>query len=114
MERVWLELVFIAAGIVANGIFAGSETALVSSRISRLAELRQRSVRGAATAMQLKEAPEAFLATIQIAITAVGTLTSVVGGATAVAVLSPWLERLGLGGAAHAVALVIVVVVITY
>jgi hypothetical protein len=39
--------------------------------------------------MQLKRTPETFLATIQIAITAVGTRTSVVGGATAVEALSP-------------------------
>jgi putative hemolysin len=114
MESIWLEFVLIAAGILANGLFAGSEIALVSSRISRLADMRQRSLRGAATAMRLKETPETFLATIQIAITAVGTLASVVGGATAVEVLSPWLTRLGLGAAAESVALGIVVVVISY
>lgn len=64
--------------------------------------------------MQLKETPETFLATIQIAITAVGTLTSAVGGATAVEALSPWLMRVGLGGAAQTVALGIVIVAITY
>ena len=109
-----LEFVLIAVGILANGVFAGSEIALVSSRISRLAELRQRSVRGAAAAMQLKETPETFLATVQIAITAVGTLTSAVGGATAVEALSPWLMRAGLGAAAQTVALGIVILVITY
>jgi putative hemolysin len=109
-----VELVLIVVGILANGVFAGSEIALVSSRISRLAELRQRGVRRAAVAMRLKETPETFLATIQIAITAVGTLTAAVGGATAVEALSPWLTRLGLGGAAETVALGIVIVVITY
>src|ERR671919_20459 len=114
MDSVSLEFVLIAVGILANGVFAGSEIALVSSRISRLAELRQRAVRGAAAAMQLKETPETFLATIQIAITAVGTLTSAVGGATAVEALSPWLTRVGLGAAAQTVALGIVILVITY
>src|SRR5688572_29875741 len=109
-----VELVLIVVGILANGVFAGSEIALVSSRISRLAELRQRGIRRAAVAMHLKETPETFLATIQIAITAVGTLTAAVGGATAVEALSPWLTRLGLGGAAETVALGIVIVVITY
>jgi putative hemolysin len=114
MDSLGLEFGLIAVGIVANGVFAGSEIALVSSRISRLAELRQRSVRGAAAAMQLKETPETFLATIQIAITAVGTLTSVVGGATAVEALSPWLIQIGFGAAAQAVALGIVIMLITY
>jgi magnesium and cobalt exporter, CNNM family len=114
MDSVSLEFMLIALGILANGVFAGSEFALVSSRISRLAELRQRSVRGAAAAMQLKETPETFLATIQIAITAVGTLTSAVGGATAVDALSPWLMRVGLGAGAETVALGIIILVITY
>jgi putative hemolysin len=114
MESVSLEFVLIAVGVAANGIFAGSEIALVSARVSRLAELRQRLVRGAVAAIQLKEAPETFLATIQIAITAVGTLTSAVGGAAAVEALSPWLARIGLGGAAQPVALGIVILAITY
>jgi putative hemolysin len=114
MDTAWLEFLLIAVGILANGVFAGSESALVSSRISRLAELRLRSVRGAATAMQLKETPETFLATIQIAITAVGTLASAVGGATAVEALSPWLMRVGFGVAAETVALAIVILAITY
>jgi putative hemolysin len=114
MESVSLEFVLIAVGVVANGVFAGSEIALVSARVSRLAELRQRLVRGAAAAMQLKETPETFLATIQIAITAVGTLTSAVGGAAAVEALSPGLARIGLGGAAQPVALGIVILALTY
>jgi putative hemolysin len=114
MDSLWMEFSLIALGIVANGLFAGSEIALVSSRISRLAEMRERGVRGAAMAMRLKESPETFLATIQIAITAVGTLASVVGGATAVEVLSPWLVRAGAGAAAETLALAIVIVVITY
>jgi putative hemolysin len=114
MESVSLEFLLIAVGVVANGVFAGSEIALVSARVSRLAELRQRLVRGAAAAMQLKETPETFLATIQIAITAVGTLTSAVGGAAAVEALSPWLARIGLGGAAQPVALGIVILALTY
>ena len=117
METIWLELVLIAVAILANGFFAGSEIALVSSRISRLAQLRQEAAAGAAKAMSLKERPETFLATIQIAITAVGTLASAVGGATAIEALTPWLAGLGLPGAkvwAEPVALGIVVLLITY
>ena len=117
METIWLELVLIAVAILANGFFAGSEIALVSSRISRLAQLRQEATTGAAKAMSLKERPERFLATIQIAITAVGTLASAVGGAAAVEALTPWLAGLGLPGAkewAGPVALGIVVLLITY
>jgi putative hemolysin len=117
MEGVWIQLVLIAIGILANGFFAGSEIALVSSRISRLAELRQRGVRGAAAALALKESPESFLATIQIAITLLGTVASAVGGAAAVEVLTPALANLPIPGfrrGAEPVALAVVVLVITY
>jgi putative hemolysin len=114
MEGVWIEAVLIVVGILANGFFAGSEIALVSARTGRLAQLRQRGLRGATTAMQLKENPQAFLATIQIAITAVGTLASAVGGATAVEALTPELVRLGFGQWAGPVALAVVIVIITY
>jgi putative hemolysin len=114
---LWVELLLIAVAIIANGLFAGSEIALVSSRISRLAEMRQNGVRGAAAAFGLKESPEAFLATIQIAITLVGVLASAVGGAAAVARLTPVLENTPLPGAstwAEPAALGIVILVVTY
>jgi putative hemolysin len=117
METIWIELVLIAVAILANGFFAGSEIALVSARISRLVGLRQDATAGAATAMRLKENPESFLATIQIAITAVGTLASAVGGATAVEALTPWLAGLGVPGVrewAEPMALGIVILSITY
>jgi putative hemolysin len=117
METIWIELVLIAVAILANGFFAGSEIAAVSARISRLAQLRQEATAGAAKAMSLKENPERFLATIQIAITAVGTLASAVGGATAIEALTPWLTGLGLPRAedwAEPVALGIVILAITY
>jgi putative hemolysin len=114
MDTIWLEIVLIVAGILANGFFSGSEIALVSSRISRLAQLRETGVAGAAVAMQLKESPETFLATIQIAITTVGTLASAVGGATAVEALTPVLMELGLGRTAQPVALAVVILAITY
>lgn len=117
METIWLELVLIVVAILSNGFFAGSEIGLISSRISRLAQLRQEGSTGAASAMKLKEHPEAFLATIQIAITAVSTFASAVGGATAIEALTPWLAGLALPGVkewAEPVALGLVVLVITY
>src|SRR5262245_43200329 len=114
MDSVWREFVLIALGILANDVFAGSEIALVSSRIGRLAEMRERGVRGAAAAMQLKETPETFLATIQIAITSVGPAGVRCCGATASEGLAPWLARVGAGRATEPVALGIVIVAIIY
>ena len=117
MDGIWVELILIGVSIVANGFFAGSEIALVSARPSRLAELRARGLSGAAAAEALKRDPERFLATIQIAITLVGTLASAVGGAAAVDALQPWLAGLDLPGArgwSGPVALALVVLLITF
>jgi putative hemolysin len=116
METVWLELVLIGVAILANGFFAASEFAVVAARTGRLTRLKEEKVRGAATALRLKQSPDTFLATIQIAITLVGTLASAVGGAAAVEALIPWFAGLPLPGApvwAVPVALGLVIVAIT-
>ena len=113
MDTIWVELVLIVFGVMLNGFFAASEIALVSSRVSRLAGLGRASA-AAAAALRLKEHPDTFLATIQIGITLVGTLTSAIGGATAVEGFTPLLVGAGLGRAAQPVALGLVVVAITY
>ena len=99
MDSVWVEIVLIGVSILANAFFAGSEIALVSARPSRLSQLRSEGVAGAAGAAELKRDPDRFLATIQIAITVVGTLASAVGGAAAVEALTPRLKNVGLPGA---------------
>jgi magnesium and cobalt exporter, CNNM family len=117
METIWLEVVLIMVAIVANGFFSGSEIAVVSARPSRLAQLRDERVRGAQRALDLKAAPETFLATVQIAITLVGTLASAVGGAAAVEALTPRIAALPFPGAdrwAEPVALSVVIVAITF
>lgn len=117
MDSLWLEIVIVAVAIVANGFFSGSEIALVTARVARLAQLRDAGARGAGAALTLKKSPESFLATIQIAISLVGALASAVGGAAAVERLTPFLAGSGLPGAvtwAEPVALGLVILVITY
>jgi putative hemolysin len=117
MDNVWIEVTLVVVAIVVNGFFSGSEIALVSARIARLVELRRAGARGAATALALKESPESFLATIQIATTLVGALASAVGGAAAIERLTPVLAALPVPGAttwAQPVSLGIVILVITY
>ena len=115
MDTIWVEVVLVFVAIVANGFFSASEISLVSARTSRLVQLQAQGVHGATRALALKQAPDRFLATIQIAITLVGTLASAVGGATAVEALTPWLVGLGLSTSwAGSVALGLVIVVITY
>jgi putative hemolysin len=99
MDSIWIEIVLIGVSILANAFFAGSEIALVSARPSRLSQLKSEGVAGAAEAAELKRDPDRFLATIQVAITVVGTLASAVGGAAAVEALTPRLQGSGLPGA---------------
>src|SRR5262245_18375106 len=99
MDSIWIEIILIGASILANAFFAGSEIALVSARPSRLSQLKNEGVAGAAQAAELKRDPDRFLATIQIAITVVGTMASAVGGAAAGEALTPRLQGSGLPGA---------------
>lgn len=117
MEGIWVELVLIAVAIVANGFFSGAELAVVSARPARLTQLRGEGVKGAQRALDLKAQPDTFLATVQIAITMVGTLASAVGGATAVEALTPWLAELPVPAIARwaaPLALGIVIVAVTF
>jgi putative hemolysin len=117
MDTIWLEIILIFVAVLANGYFAGSEIAVVSSRVGRLTALREAGWPGAESALRLKDASDAFLATIQIAITSVGTLASVVGGAAAVEALTPALAALPVPGAsrwAGPASLALVILVITY
>jgi putative hemolysin len=115
MDSIWVEVLLIGVSILANAFFAGSEIALVSARPSRLSQLRAQGVPGAQTAETLKKEPDAFLATIQIAITLFSTLASAVGGAAAAEALTPWLQGVGLPGAwGRSASLAIVVLVITF
>lgn len=111
------ETVFIFVLILLNGFFAGSEMAIVSLRRSRVQELVEAGDDRAKTVQRLKDDPDRFLATIQIGINLVSTLASAIGGALAVRVIRPLLDRLpgdGLEAAGEPIALGIVVVVITY
>jgi putative hemolysin len=115
MDSIWVEIVLIGVSILANAFFAGSEIALVSARPSRLGQLRAQGVRGAEAAERLKRDPDALLATIQIAITVVGTLASAVGGAAGAEALTPWLQGAGVpGGWARTISLGLVVLVIAF
>jgi putative hemolysin len=117
MSTLSVELTLIVVAILANAFFAGAEIAIISARVPRLAQLRDAAVRGAASALRLKEAPEAFLATIQVAVTVVSTLASAVGGVTAIESLTPLLARLPILGAvawAEPAALGIVIVCIAF
>lgn len=115
MSPIIFEVLFVLLLIVANGVFAMSEIAIVSARKVRLQQWANEGNPRARVALELANAPNRFLPTVQIGITLIGILAGAFGGATIAELLAgiagqvPWLapysEALGLG---------IVVVLITY
>jgi Cyclin M transmembrane N-terminal domain len=80
MSGVALQITVIVLLTLINGLFAMSETALVSSRKARLKQRAEAGDRGARTAMQLADSPNRFLSTVQIGISLVGVLAGAFRG----------------------------------
>lgn len=73
------ELRVILALVVANGIFAGSEIAVVALRRSRIQELADEGGGRARAVLKLRDHPERFLATVQVGITVVSLCLTAAG-----------------------------------
>lgn len=82
MSSLIFQILFLVLLIVVNGIFSGSETAIISSRKVRLEQLSKRGNLKARLALKLANSPSSFLSTVQIGITLIGILMGTVGGAT--------------------------------
>ncbi|MBK7534858.1 MAG: HlyC/CorC family transporter [Myxococcales bacterium] len=91
------ELLIIVALMLANGLFAGAEIAVLSIRKTRLQEFVRRRDRRALAVKSLRDHPERFLATVQIGITVVGTAAAAFGGAKMSKSLTPTCEAMGFG-----------------
>jgi putative hemolysin len=76
------EFLVILVLILANGVLAMSELAVISSRRSRLQELVKHRQRGARAALKLLDNPTDFLSTVQVGITLIGVLAGAFSGAT--------------------------------
>jgi len=114
MGGMAVEILFIILLLIANGVFAMSEIAVVSSRRARLQQRAERDA-GARAALDLAGAPDRFLSTVQIGITLIGILAGAFGGATISAHLVGYFERIpALARYSEAVSLGLVVLVITY
>jgi putative hemolysin len=111
MSAPWGQLLLVAALILLNAAFAGSEIALISLREGKLARLAEGN-RAGRTLARLARDPNQFLATIQIGI----TLANLMASATAAVTLAePLVGALApLGAAARPTALVVVTLVLTF
>lgn len=115
MNQILFEIAVIFLLLVANGIFAMTEIAVVSARKSRLKRMADLGDPRAVCALALAEAPNRFLSTVQVGITLVGIVAGAFGGARLAGdlagvmarweLVAPWAEALSFG---------IVVVAITY
>ncbi len=115
MSQPAFEILIIVFLLLANGLFAMSETAIISARKTRLQQMAEEGDARAREALRLAESPNRFLATTQIGITLVGILAGAFGGATiaesvalrvaTVPSLAPYAASIGLG---------IVVVILTF
>src|SRR5688572_9610321 len=82
MTRIALEVGIILLLLIANGVFAMAEIAIVAARKNRLRQSAAAGNSRAQVALELAESPNRFLATVQIGITLIGILAGAFGGAT--------------------------------
>jgi len=108
------ELLIVLALVLANGLFAGAEIAILSVRKTKVRERANAGHRGALAVQALRETPERFLATVQVGITVVSIAAAAFGGSAIAANLTPVLEAMGFGEHAHGIALAIVVISISF
>ncbi|MGN6107937.1 MAG: hemolysin family protein [Kofleriaceae bacterium] len=105
------ELLIVLALVLANGLFAGAEIALLSVRNSKVQDGKNRRDRRAFAVQALRDQPERFLATVQIGITVIGSAAAAFGGASIAQTLTPVMERVfGKSGEQVAFALVIIAI----
>jgi putative hemolysin len=99
-----------------NAIFAMYEIAMVAARKTRLEQRVDEGSKGAADALELLSDPDQqYLSTVQIMITMIDTLAGGIGGASLSGPLAAQLQKIPfLADYVGTIALVLVVIVITY
>ena len=110
-----MEILIILVLTILNGVFSMSEIALVSSRRSKLETAAKNGDHRAQVALDLSNSPNRFLSTVQIGITLIGILLGIYSGdklttdaqnlVSQVEFLRPY---------AHSVAVVLVLLLLTY
>ncbi|HUJ98881.1 MAG TPA: hemolysin family protein [Stellaceae bacterium] len=113
---LWLQIAIIFLLILLNGFFAMAEMAVVSARKARLQHAAELGRAGARLALELKRDPSRFLSTVQIGITVIGVLASVLSGATLADALAAKLQTFPgvLARYATPISFVAIVVIMSY
>ncbi|MBP2643818.1 MAG: corC 1 [Firmicutes bacterium] len=109
------EIAIILILIIANGIFAMTEIAIVSSRKARLEKYAAEGSKGAKAALDLAKDPTQLLSTVQVGISVIGVVTGAYGGSTIAQALATYFSAIPLVGLyTNAVSMVVVIAIITY
>jgi len=115
MNSVGTELLVIGLLLLANGLFAMAEIALISSRKALLKKLADDGHARARAALALAESPTRFLSVVQMGMTLCSIVAGAVGGATLSDRFAARLELVpALGPYSHLVAFVLVAGSITF
>jgi putative hemolysin len=115
MSEIAGEILIIFLLIVANGVFAMSEMAVITARKSRLQDWVSKGNRRAKVALELALAPNRFLSAVQVGITLVGILAGAFAGRSVAQWLAAHIVGIPVIGAYHQeVGLGFVVLTITY
>ena len=115
MTRVVIEVAIIFLLLIANGVFAMAEIAIVAARKNRLRQSAAAGHTGARVALELAESPSRFLATVQVGITLIGIMAGAFGGATIAEQLARALAHIpALAAYNQVLAVATVVVAITF
>lgn len=112
--EIWIDIAVIVGLTLVNGFFSGAEIAVLSTRKTRLRELADEGKRSALRALQLRDDPERFLATVQVGITVVSASAAAFGGSALEEPLAAWLGMLGVGDMAGELALAIVIALVSF
>ncbi|PDW02415.1 hemolysin family protein [Candidatus Viridilinea mediisalina] len=110
-----IELLIILVLILFNGLFVGTELAILGAKRGRLEEQAQDGHSGARTALQLQDNPGRFLSSLQFGVTLIGILIGAFAGTTFAEQMAAILQKLPyLANYADQLALVLVVILIAY
>jgi putative hemolysin len=111
---ILFDILVIVGLTLLNGFFSGAEIAVLSTRKTRLRELADQGRRSAYRALELRDDPERFLATVQVGITVVSATAAAFGGSAMEEPLAAWLVALGAADYAPQIALAIVIALVSF
>lgn len=115
MDSIWISIAILLILIIANGIFAMTEIAIVTSKKNRLEKLKNEGNSQAKYALILAEDPNQLLSTMQIGITLIGVITGAFGGSTIAGQLAVYVEQIEvLSPFSYELSFVVVVGISTY